>query len=577
MFLHSGASLHGHEYSIKRSTSAPLQPPRSLPILKSALRQLPSPSESSESGYCASLYAQDLHASRRASTDEVHEPQSLVLRQRAVSNSYPSKDLAVRFREPRKDQIHTSSASEGEDSIAGPELLDGCADAPMRRKKRRRLHRKSTRYALAQPAPQLRTKQRRLVQIRPRLLLQLQEIGDKRAIPAFDLIPSQPVAGALIIPKLSKRFPRMFHANAELSQNDVLLVRSEDYGSTSGKASLNSDEDRRSLHGRDICAVISALPEDCESSAEIVLEDGVPWYASPMANGSYEFTRTDDDGQKTTARWVRRSNVSTRNNGIAPFDPSSSARPSVHDSSPDLRWTFSIIDPSSRRHPVMGSLTSETAEVYDHYTTLSASSGGSPPTRPFGPEMDGLDRSPSPSGFSPESRATLEVLPEQKVLMVATASWIRLHQQGWPASANPKFAKSIPSHGRSASANMCSTSRRRTFPSYDGDNSRATSPTNLSRPSDSAHGPRLSRRPYVQRMPARAMSTGRAFMKRRSDRMGDLVKVYSQAPSRGVGDTEKLSTQQEEKMGCLSRVRQWTHKLFHRKRASVRRGQRTGK
>lgn len=34
--------------------------------------------------------------------------------------------------------------------------------------------RKSTQYALALPAPQLRTKQRRLVQIRPCLLLQLQ-------------------------------------------------------------------------------------------------------------------------------------------------------------------------------------------------------------------------------------------------------------------------------------------------------------------------------------------------------------------------------------------------------------------
>ncbi|EFY90590.1 hypothetical protein MAC_03368 [Metarhizium acridum CQMa 102] len=509
MFLHSGASLHGHEYSIKRSTSAPLQPPRRLPILKSTLRPLASPSEPSDTGYFPSPYSEGLQATLRASTDGANHPPSSLLRQRAASNSYTRKDLAVRFREPGMDHIYTPSASEDEESIAGPELLDGLSDSPARRKKRRRLLRKST------------------------------------------------------------RFPRMFHANAELNQNDVLLVRSEDYGSTSRVAPERSDDDRRSLHGRDICAVISALPEDCDNSAEVVLEDGVPWYGSRMANGSYEFTRTDDDGETTTARWVRRSNGSTRNS-IGSFEPSSSARSSVQDSLPDSRWTFSIMDPSSRRHPIMGSLTSETVEVYDHYTTLSTSSGRFPPTRPFGPEVEGVDRSPSPAGFNQESRATLEVLPEQKVLMIATASWIRLHQQGWPASANPKFARPISSHRRSASANMCSTSRRRTFPSYDGDSSRATSPINLSQPPDSIHDPSLSKRPYEKTMPARAMSTGRAFMKRRSDRMEGLATVHSQEPPRPVRDAEKQGTQQEEKAGCLSRIRQWTHKLLHRRRESIR-------
>ncbi|OAQ74170.1 hypothetical protein VFPPC_01732 [Pochonia chlamydosporia 170] len=567
MFLHSGASLHGHEYSVKRSTSAPLQPPRRLPILKSALRPLASPSESSETDYFTS-HSSSLQNTRRASTDGTSRSPSLVLRQRAVSNSFTKKDLAVRFREPGMDQIQTPSASEDDESIAGSELTDGTTDTPIRQKRRRRLPRKSTRYALAQPAPQLRTKQRRLVQIRPRLLLQLQEIGDRRAIPAFDLIPSQVVAGALIIPKLSKRFPRVFHANAELSQNDVLLVRSDDYGSTSALSSLSSEEDGSNLHDKDVCAVISALSEDCEHSAEIVLEDGVPWYASPMANGSYEFIRTDDHGETTTARWVRRSNISTRNS-IASFEPSSSARSSIQDSLPDSRWTFSIIDPSSRRHPIMGNLTSETIEVYEHYTSLSTSSGRFPPTRPFGPEMSGRDRSPSPAGFNLESRATMEVLPEEKALMIATASWVRLHQQGWPASANPKFARSIPSHCRSASVNTCSTARRQTFPSYDGDSSRATSPINPTQSPDSMGAASFSKRQQRQTMPARAMSTGRAFMKRRSDRMEELATVYSQEPTRPVRESEKLSMQQEEKAGCLTKIRQWTHKLFHRKRDTM--------
>lgn len=568
MFLHSGASLHGHEYSVKRSPSAPLPYQRRHPILKTALRPLASPSESSETDYFTSSRSANLQNSRRASTDETYRSPSLTLRQRAASNSLTKKDLAVRFREPGMEQIHTPSASEDEESIAGSDVTDGTTDTPIRRKKSRRLPRKSTRYALAQPAPQLRTKQRRLVQIRPRLLLQLQEIGDRRAIPAFDLIPSQLVAGALIIPKLAKRFPRMFHANAELSQNDVLLVRSEDYGSTSsGMSSISSEDDGGGLHDRDVWAVISALSGDCENAAEIVLEDGVPWYATPMANGSFEFTRTDEDGETTTARWVRRSNISTRNS-IASFDPSSN-RSSLQESFLESRWTFSIIDPSSRRHPIMGNLTSETVEVYDNYTTLSTSSGRFPPSRPFGPDVAGHDRSPSPAGFSSESRATLEVLPEQKALMIATASWVRLHQQDWPASANPKFARSITSHCRSNNANMCSTARRQTFPSYDGESSRATSPLNPSQSPDSTQATSSSKRQPHHSIPARAMSTGRAFMKRRSDRLEGLATVYSQEPARPIRELEKLGVQGEEKPRCLSKFRQWTHKLFHRKRETA--------
>ncbi|QUC16436.1 uncharacterized protein UV8b_00677 [Ustilaginoidea virens] len=308
---------------------------------------------------------------------------------------------------------HATSGSEDEESIGGSELTDGAADATIRRKPRARMPRKSTRYAVAQPAPQLRTKQRHLVQILPRLLLQLQEIGDKRAIPAFDLIPAQLVAGTLIIPKLAKHFPRIFHANAELSQNDVLLVRSEDYASTTPKhSSLHRENARRLRHDKEIIAVISApSPKGRGEAAEIILEDGLPWSASIMANGSYEFTRIDEDGQVATAR-----------------------------------WTFSIIDPSSRRHPILGSLTMETLEVYDSYVTLSTSSGRFPPSRPFGPQAAGVrEQSTSSVSFSnssdSQSRVTVEVLPAQKALMIATASWIQLQQHDWPASVTPKFAK----------------------------------------------------------------------------------------------------------------------------------------
>lgn len=557
MFLHSGASLHGHEYSSKRTSSSPLHPAKRKSLLKTALRPLSTPSGTSETDYFVSVHRSDIFGGRRASTDGASGHPSYALRQRAASNSFSKKEQAVRFREPGMDQNHDPSASEDEESIAGSEFTDGTTDTPTRGKRRRRMPRKSTRYALAQPAPQLRTKQRHLFQIRPRILLQLQEIGDRRAIPAFDLIPSHLVAGTLIIPKLAKRFPRIFHANAELSQNDVLLVRSDDYGSSSTRTSSpSSDVSRRVHHDKEICGVISALPRGCGKLAELVMEDGSSWSASAMANGSFEFNKIDEDGETTTARWVRRSNVSTRHS-LGSMEPSS-AWPSVQDSLQESRWTFSIIDPSSRRHPIMGSLTAETLEVYDDYTTLSTSSGRFPPSRSFSSEAGSHH---ALGGLASESRKTLAVRPEQKALMIATASWIRLYQQGWPASSNPKLAKALPLHRRSISGYPGCAIRRQTFPSYD-DCSRSTSRPNSP---DSMQGSSLSKH-HQNGIPARALSTGRAFMKRRNHQLEGLATVHSQQAALFTYEQEKLDIKVAEKTSCLGKMRQWTHRLFHRKK-----------
>ncbi|POR33999.1 Uncharacterized protein TPAR_05801 [Tolypocladium paradoxum] len=429
MFLHSGAGLHGHEYSARRSSSAQVPPPTRHPLLRTALRPLAPP----ESNAAARAHASRELARPRPSLDDGSRPSSLSPRHRPASGSVTKRDLAVRFREPDMDQAHTPLASEDEESVAGSEPSD-CTDVSVRRAKRKRAPRRSTRFALAHPAPQLRTKQRMLVQIRPRLLLQLQQVGDRRAIPAFDVVPSSLVAGTIIIPRLAKRFPRMLGAKPELGQNDVLVVRSDDYGPSTPESSPGTDNAGDSLHDRDVVAVISALPQHSSDSAEIVLEDGATWVASAMANGSYEFTRIDVQGRTTTARWVRRSLASTRSS-------SASAGPSYTPSlpqPPEYKWTFSVIDPSSKRHPIMGSLTSDSVQIYDTYNTLSTSSRRYPPSRSFGPDVNGGHSEPiSPPATRKEERATVAVTQEQRMVMLATATWISLHQQGWPASANP--------------------------------------------------------------------------------------------------------------------------------------------
>lgn len=471
----------------------------------------------------------------------------------------------MRFREPSMDSAHTPLASEDEESVAGSELSDS-TDASIRRVKRKRVPRRSTRFALAHPAPQLRTKQRMLVQIRPRVLLQLQEVGERRAVPAFDVIPSSLIAGTLIIPRLAKRFPRMLGARPELAQDDVLVVRSDDYEPSSPASQSQSQSQpkraSRDLDNKDVVAVIGAASQDSNNSAEIVLEDGSTWLANLMANGSYEFTHVDEHGLTCTARWVRRA-VTSKRNSAASVGATTPTSTTPH--APDYKWTFSIIDPSSKRHPIMGSLTSESIEIYDTYTTLSTSSGRYPPSRSFSAEARGghWDQAPHPTPRK-EERATAKVTREQKRLMLATATWISLHKQGWPASANPKFARSA-SYCRSASTG--SPSRRQSYPVYSADtDSRATSPVSSTAQHPETRAERSGGSPSPSRpsnTPARAMSTGRAFMTRRN---GRVAHEDNRMSGTSQHSTEKSKADDDEEPRCRPKVRPWLHRLFHRKK-----------
>ncbi|RDA92382.1 hypothetical protein CP533_4724, partial [Ophiocordyceps camponoti-saundersi (nom. inval.)] len=438
MFLHAGAGLHGHEYSVKTSNSDHVPTLHKSTLLRTALRPLAAesgtPSRSTpRHAYRLSVALDDLPS---------HQP--------SPSDAVQRKEVAVRFREPRTDQ------SEDDCSVTGTEVGTDTASergslrsASVRRPRRQRAPRKSTRYALALPPSQLRHKQRRLVQIRPRLLLQLQEVGDRRAMPSFDVVPSCPLTGNIFSPLLARRFPRIFRARPQLSQDQVLVVRSDHTGPPSVSG----------INDRDVLAVISAANHGC---ADISLDDGSTWAASPKANGSFEFTTVDDQDRLVTARWVRRWSAPTSKRGSS-FTGSSTPPPL------GLRWTFSLIDPSTRRHPVMGSLTPDAVDVYDSFHTLSASSGLYPPSRAFTDDA------------AAGERTTVMVTREQKNLMLATATWISLHWQGWPALPNSRLSflggSGLPG-------------RRQTFNGFDGDGggvesqvaSRMTWPSSLQGP-----------------------------------------------------------------------------------------------
>ena len=385
MFVHSGAALHRHEFSAPlepRSSSVPRRP--SLP---------------------RAAFSQPI--SRRASTYE--QPSSVVNR---PARPRPLSELPLRrITEPvvRFQGSETETMSnEDARSVTNSETSEVTSAGT---KSRRRV-RTSTTFQLAHPAPTLTQKQR-LIHIRPRLLMQLQRLRpETRPEPAIDVLPS-----AAVIPRLAQKFPRMFRGKAVLGLNDVVLVRSEEYESPESSATEGADSDGESIENRDMMAVICQMPKDAgglQGKAEIVLSDGSVWVGTPLPNGLYEFFNVDENGNKTTARWVKRS---TRRNSA---DFSASAPGAC-----PLKYTFSIIDPNSRRHPIMGTLTQSTLDIPDFYTSVSASAKKYPPTshiRPLFGEHDAMDDEPTPE------RTTHAVGEDVKKLVQVTGIWVALRE-----------------------------------------------------------------------------------------------------------------------------------------------------
>ncbi|PTB65614.1 hypothetical protein BBK36DRAFT_1169323 [Trichoderma citrinoviride] len=541
MLVHSGAALHGHEFS-EQTDKFWMNPLSFLPNIFSTdlVRQLH-----------AALPASDDDATPPSRSASVKETGG---RRRASFNTrrHTTSDLAnaVKFQEPVSD-----SRSDDVASISGSERTDGS----VRLARRKRKARSSVRYALAFPAPGLRTKQRNFFQVRPRVLLQLRELtGTKRAIPAYDVIPSSLVAGTLIIPALLKAFPRMFTAKPHLGQNDFLLVRRDDYvpahgnhqhdGNTHGDSSNASDY-------KEVLAVISTTEDD--DCAKIVFKDGSTWVTSRNAAGSYDFSHINEQGETVKAKWIKKPSLSPRTSwGSANSALDGSSPPSSPTTpTPDGKWTFCILDPSTKKHPIQGILDSTSLEIYNTYATMPSTSGQLPSiAQAIQAEVTGL----SEDGTSiAEERSSMEVSEYNKTLMLATATWISLRQSGWPASVTPKVSRAV---------SQCINSGRPQAESPEGINSRAsTSQVSLT---DGVNSPEDTSTTITTQAPAtgrlrRALSSGGEFMKRRREAAAAaaaLALIAERKADEKRADDLKV---REEPATCRTRVKRLAHKVFH--------------
>ena len=320
----------------------------------------------------------------------------------------------------------------------------------------------------------------------------------------------------MFVPRIARRFPRILNGRTGLGPDDLVVVSSHTHDSFKRqKAEEEDSSEDESLDNREVVAAICQLGKREDGNyhrTEIYLDHGPSWESSLMVNGAYEFFSVGDNGDKTTVRWVPKVAARRRKNSdalevqpIAGMD--------------EKKFNFSIINPNSRRHPIVASLNRKTIDIFDHYTIPST-----PATLPdlnsprYTPTDD--DYFQQPYFDEPDASAKIQVDTDErmKTLIIATGIWVAF-VEGWSVdishSVSPSLASiknSSPSKSRAFSTNLDnrSGSRVNTPLSFGSANSRHASINILHR--STASTTVNSAGQSLDSTPKRANSAGAAFL-----------------------------------------------------------------
>ncbi|KAJ5297547.1 hypothetical protein N7508_007796 [Penicillium antarcticum] len=290
--------------------------------------------------------------------------------------------------------------------------------------------RKSTRlktsYQFAHPASHARHKRLRF---RPKLLLQLQQVSQTpRPLPVVDILPS-----TSYLPLLARKFPAIYRTRNGLGPYDLIVVISEQYERTvtSIPEKQASSEDEAEDHREVVATICQRTQEDArlKGKAEICLNFGPVWEATPLPSGSYEFVAQTENGPQVM-RWALRGGRNRRMTAPAEMNSRDEGK----------RFTFSVIDPTTRRHPVIASMTRNQLEVHDEYSmTTRTGTGPATPTSAMSVVSDASDDTPLDANI-----VTLD--DGLRTLIITTGIWVAF-REGW--SHNFSYDDLVSSGARS--------------------------------------------------------------------------------------------------------------------------------
>lgn len=327
--------------------------------------------------------------------------------------------------------------------------------------KRKVIKHPETKYYLAGPAPTMTQKQR-LIHIRPRMVLQLQRLPASgkagRPVPILEIKSS-----SSFVPRIAKKFPGLYKGTGQLGINDVMICKSENYSNPYDEAAEEEDTTcgTEAYDEKEVIAVICQAPKDSGYSGELCFDDGTRWVMKPgTGKKMLELTKTDPaTGQTTIARWVPTGTSSRRSSFHTPLKKQTKGAADVAAKATDEKYTFSLIDPERRRHPVMATLKMTGLTVKDTYSPIDstpASSSASLAT-PSPPAADAADLAKCEDGKSsyplPSEPPIIKTTEDQKLLIEISAVWLasRLGWCPWSDALHPVSSSPIASGSSSAS------------------------------------------------------------------------------------------------------------------------------
>ncbi|OJJ03424.1 hypothetical protein ASPVEDRAFT_73114 [Aspergillus versicolor CBS 583.65] len=272
-------------------------------------------------------------------------------------------------------------------------------------------------YQVARPASNVGLK---CMCLRQKLLLQIQQLSQtNRPLPILEILPSRKY-----VPCRARKSSALFRRKKSFGPNDFVITTSE-YCSPAAAESRDACQftDSGDEYHRSVVATISTATMQLRGDALICLDSGPIWESKNTAGGSYEFVTHSEHGVQVV-RWALRSQ---RKRPVSSLAPSTPQQPFEG----GKRFTFSILDPRTRRHPVIASMTGNILEVYHEYTATDGPTFMPRPSSPTPTQIDdhSVNRRLNAKGL---------VILDDKLhsFIVITAIWVALCEDLFPGSVS---------------------------------------------------------------------------------------------------------------------------------------------
>jgi len=207
-----------------------------------------------------------------------------------------------------------------------------------------------------------------------------------------------------------------------------VVVNSQEYGLSGKENRVEEDSDDDQYDSREVIGVIcpsNKTDQESKDHATIFLDRNSSWTASPMANGGYEFTSIGSQGLTMKARWVPK---------IPKHKPrvSEPSRSLSFERDPNRKFKFTVMNPESRRHPIIGLMDRHSITVQDQWLVPSTPSATPMPNSPAVHNVQPLQQCYFEEKLL-EPHVVNTTDDHLKTIVLVTGIWVAI-MEGWSES-----------------------------------------------------------------------------------------------------------------------------------------------